>query len=126
MQENSSGSISNQTGKHNFSFLLSEWTVSISLLSILCVSALVVNSFLLFVIWKDPKKCLRTHSTFLITNLITADLLGALAIITRIAYRYFLDQSGNGEIEEGFQRPIVVSGYAALLVSCMTVFFYLG
>ena len=120
MASNSSGNTTDT--RHNFSLLLSKWVVPMSLFSILCVTALVVNSFLLFVIWKDPKKCLRTRPTFFITNLIIADFLGALFNITRFAYRYFVQEFGNGQTTTAFEKPVIVLGYAALLVSYMTVF----
>ena len=110
-----------KSSSHNFSILLSEWVLPMSLFSILCVTALIVNGFLLIVIWKDPMKCLRTRPTFLITNLMTADFVGALSNITRISFRYFLEEFGTGE-RHYFEKPVIVMGFVALLVSYTTVF----
>ncbi len=120
MANDSSGNMTDT--RHNFSVLLFKWVIPVSFFSILCVIALVVNGFLLFVIWRDPKKCLRTRSTFLITNLMIADFFGALVNIIRFSYRYSVQEFGNDETTNGFEKPVTVLGYAALLVSYMTVF----
>ena len=106
----------------NFSVLLFKWAISMSFFCIMCFIALVVNGFLLFIIWKDPKKCLRTRPTLLITNLITADFCGALSNILRFAYRYFVHEFENDEPTDSFVRPVIVFGYIAMLASYTTVF----
>lgn len=117
MASNTSGNVKS----HNFPVLLSEWVLPMSLFSVVCVTALVVNGYLLFVIWKDPMKCLRTRPTFLITNLMTADFVGALSNITRFSLRYFLEEFGSGEMHY-FEKPVIVMGFVAVLVSYTTVF----
>jgi hypothetical protein len=118
----SDSSVNTTDTNRNPSVLLFKWVILMSFFCILCVTALVVNGFLLFVIWKDPKKCLRTRPTFLITNLITADFLGALGNISRFSYRYFVHEFGDDEPTAVFSRPVTTLGYVAVLVSYTTVF----
>ena len=119
MANNSSGDMTNTS--RNFSLLLTKWVIPMTVFSILCVIGLVVNGFLLLVTWKDPRKCLRTHPTFLITNLISADFVAALLNISRLTYRYIVQEFGSDETND-FMKFTVVLGYTALLVSYMTVF----
>ena len=62
---------SNQIGKVSL-FLFLDSRYILSCFVIVCVTVILANSFLLVVIWKDPKKCLRTRSAFLTSHLIIA------------------------------------------------------
>ena len=112
---------SNHTGKVSlFSFVDSRYILLCFV--IVCVTATLANSFLLVVIWKDPKNCLRTRSAFLITNLIISDLAGAVINITRLVRQIAIDELSSGEPIRHFHQPLVICGYIALLESLSTVF----
>lgn len=82
-----------------------------------CVTAVLVNSFVLVVIWKDPKKCLRTRSAMLITSLIISDLFAAVVNITRTVHEIWLESRLQS-------RPIafvlIIGSYDALMISFVT------
>ena len=84
-----------------------------------CVTAVLVNSFVLVVIWKDPKKCLRTRSAMLITSLIISDLFAAVVNITRTVHEIWLERRLQS-------RPIafvlIIGSYDALMISFVTIF----
>ena len=81
-----------------------------------CAAAIVVNSFVLLVIWKDPKKCLRTRSAMLITSLITSDLSAAIINVVRILYETQLP--GRNLI----LIILIIGCYDALMISFLTIF----
>jgi hypothetical protein len=85
-----------------------------------CVIAFIVNSFVLIVIWKDPKKCLRTRSAMLITSLIISDLFAAVVNIARPAFETLLvDDKHARDIQHVI---IVIALFDALLISFVTIF----
>lgn len=81
-----------------------------------CAAAIIVNSFVLVVIWKDPKKCLRNRSAMLITSLITSDLSVAVINVARILLETRLPHGH-------FIVSILIIGcYDALMISFLTIF----
>ena len=103
----------------SFTAIFKQFSVPTSLYFSVCVIAMVANSFVLVVIWKDPKKCLRTRAAMLITSLIISDLFVAFINFTRIIYECFL--------EKNFTMPnirliMVIGSYIVLMISFITIF----
>ena len=85
----------------------------------MCAAAIILNSFVLVVIWKDPKKCLRTRSAMLITSLIISDLLVAVISVARILCQA-LDLLPHSQ--RFFILVLIVGFYDALMISFFTIF----
>ena len=84
-----------------------------------CVIALIMNSFVLVVIWKDPKKCLRARSAMLITSLIISDLIVAVLNIARTIYYIWLKQRLQ---TEQIRIVLMIGWHDALMVSFLMIF----
>ena len=71
-------------------FFCQPWYIS-SCFIIVYVTGMLANLFMLVVIGKDPKICLRTRSSYLITNLIISDFVGAVMNTFRILHQISVD-----------------------------------
>ena len=84
-----------------------------------CIIALIVNSFVLLVIWKDPRKCLRTRSAMLVTSLMMSDFFVALVNIARTVYNIWLEEHVRAK---QIKVVLTIGCYDALMVSFLTIF----
>ena len=94
--------------------ILAEW-----IFFSVCVTAFMMNSFVLVVIWKDPKKCLRTRSAMLVTSLIISDLIVALVNIARTACGVWFE----GQFPRQLGLTFVIVSYVGIMISFLTIFF---
>ena len=88
-----------------------------------CIFALIVNSVVLLVIWKDPKKCLRTRPTMMINSLIISDLFAAL--INILKSRPVFDSAfreSKGYNVKNIKTLVNIAGYDAIIISFITIF----
>ena len=93
--------------------ILAEW-----IFFSVCVTAFMMNSFVLVVIWKDPKKCLRTRSAMLVTSLIISDLIVALVNIARTVCGVWFE----GQFPKQLGIALVIVSHNGLMISFLTIF----
>ena len=101
-------------------FFCQPWYIS-SCFILVYVTGMLANLFMLVVIGKDPKICLRTRSSYLITNLIISDFVGAVMNTYRILHQISVDALRDSKLISYVHKPTVIIAYAALLVSLSTV-----
>ena len=96
-----------------------EFNLQTSLHFSVCIAALIVNSFVLVVVWKDPRKCFRTRSAMLITNLMISDLFVTVVNIARTLYKTWLKEHLEAE---QMNIALTIGYFDALVVSLLTIF----
>lgn len=84
-----------------------------------CLLGLALNCFVLVVIWKDPKKCLRTRSAMFVTSLIVSDLFTTIINIIHLAYNIC---GFERHIPREIRIVILIGCYDALMISFFTIF----
>lgn len=83
-----------------------------------CIVAFIANSFVLVVIWKDPKKCLRTRSAMLVTSLLLSDLFAAAINMTNTVRDVLFEEI----LPKPVGSVIVIGSYGTLMISFITIF----